>query len=68
MEAETLDIGEARIGGACAIEEEVASTDNIEDFVAMDKSSASGDAETFPTPILDTLAVVPESRRDTEET
>ena len=48
--------------------EEIATKKDIKSEVAMDESMADGHVETFPTPVLETSAVVPMCQRETGET
>ena len=48
--------------------EEIATKKDIKSEVAMDESMADGHVKTFPTPVLETLAVAPVCQRETGET
>ena len=65
---ETLNEEVASIIEACVIEEEIATDHGIQTKVATNMRSARDGAGTFPTPILETSTVSPESPHETGET
>ena len=64
---ETFNEEVTNIIEACVIEDEIATDNGVRTEVATNMTSTSDGVETFPTPILETSAVSPESPRETRD-